>query len=100
DTVTAYGKKHGKSSVMKKAEEMGLQFDRFTKKGDQLPENSNILWMRAHAAIAKHIAQGGDFKMGGNNGITSQTGDYGDAELNEVQKIALDTAKRNSNNRE
>src|SRR5690606_7895621 len=42
DTVTAYGKKHGKSSVMKKAEEMGLQFDRFTKKGDQLPENSNI----------------------------------------------------------
>lgn len=100
DTVTAYGKKHGKSNVMKKAEEMGLQFDRFTKKGEQLPENSNILWMRAHAAIAKHIAQGGDFKMGGNNGITSQTGDYGDIELSDVQKIALDTAKRNSNNRE
>lgn len=96
DMVTAYGKKYGKSSVMLKAEEMGLEFSRFDRKGQQLPENSNILWMRAHGAIAKHIAQGNDFKMGGENGITAKAGDYGDADISANQGIAIDIGKRNS----
>lgn len=97
DMVGAYGKKYGKSTVMAKAEAEGIQFSRFDKKGQQLPENSNILWMRAHSAVAKHIAQGGDFKMGGDNGISATTGDYGEVKVTPNQAIAIDAGKRNSN---
>jgi hypothetical protein len=100
--VTALGKKYGKSQVMKRAEQLGIQFDRFTKKGEQLPENSNILWMRAHEAIAKYIAKGNEFKMGDeqDTGIVSTVGDYGEAKITKNQAIALDRAKRNSQNKE
>jgi hypothetical protein len=100
--VKALGSKYGKSRVMKRAEELGITFDRMTKKGDELPENSNILWMRAHEAIAKHISRGNDFKMGDeqDNGIKTQVGDYGNAKLSRVQGFAVDLAKRKSQNRE
>lgn len=100
--VTALGKKYGKSQVMKRAEQLGIQFDRFTKKGELLPENSNILWMRAHEAIAKHIAKGNEFKMGDeqDTGIVSTVGDYGEVKITKNQSIALDRAKRNSQNKE
>lgn len=101
--VKAYGTKYGKSSVMEKAESLGIEFSRFTKKGDQLPENSNILWMRASESIARHIAQGGEFKMGGQDeetGIVSQTGDYGEADMSPMQALAVDAGKRNSRNME
>ena len=100
--VKALGTKYGKSSVMDRAEEMGIEFSKVTKKGDILPSNSNILWMRAHEAVAWHIAQGGEFKMAGqeDTGIVSQTGDYGEAPISKHQGIALDLAKRNSQNLE
>jgi hypothetical protein len=100
--VGAYGQKHGKSKVMKRAEELGITFDRLTKKGETLPENSNILWMRAHEAIAKHIAQGNSFTMGDerDTGITSKVGDYGGVKVTQHQGLALDRGKRNSQNKE
>jgi hypothetical protein len=100
--VKALGSKYGKLEVMNRADEMGLEYSKITKKGDTLPSNSNILWMRAHEAVSKHIAQGGEFKMAGqeDTGIVSQTGDYGEAPISKHQGFALDLAKRNSQNLE
>lgn len=100
EMVGAYGKKYGKANVMTKADSLGIQFNRFSKKGDQLPDNSSILWMRAHEAISHHIAKGGEFKMAGDNGITANTGDYGDADMSTHQAIAVDVGKRNSQMKE
>ncbi|AYP68558.1 hypothetical protein EalM132_00044 [Exiguobacterium phage vB_EalM-132] len=98
DMVTAYGKHHGKAKVMDRADALGIEYNKVTKKGATLPMNSPILWMNAHSAIAKHIAQGGEFKMEGetNQGLVAATGDYGDAKLSQHQEIAVDLAKRNS----
>ncbi len=102
EQVKALGNKYGKSNVMKRAEEVGITFDRMTKKGDELPENSNILWMRAHEAISKYIAQGNNFRMAdqGDNNIKAQVGDYGGVKLDRMQAYAVDYAKRRSQNRE
>lgn len=100
--VKGLGTKYGKSRVMKRAEELGITFDRMTKKGEQLPENSNILWMRAHSAIAEHISKGNEFKMGDeqDSGIKAEVGDYGNVKLSKMQSYAVDLAKRKSHNRE
>lgn len=100
--VKALGTKYGKSRVMKRAEELGITFDRMTKKGEELPENSNILWMRAHEAISKHISKGNEFKMGDerDTGIKAVVGDYGGVKLSRMQSFAVDMAKRKSQRRE
>jgi hypothetical protein len=100
--VKALGNKHGKGAVMARADELGIQYEKTTKKGDILPDNSNILWMRAHEAISRYISQGNEFTMGGEepNGVTAKVGDYGSAKLSKLQSFAVDFAKRNSQNRE
>lgn len=100
--VKALGSRYGKSRVMKRAEELGISFDRMTKSGKELPENSNILWMRAHEAISRHVSDGNSFLMGDekDTGIKSEVGDYGGVKLSKYQAYAVDLAKRKSRNRE
>lgn len=102
EMITAYGKKHGKLKVMDRADELGIEYPKVTKKGVELALNSPILWMNAHSAIAKYVAQGGEFKMAGesNQGLIAVTGDYGETKLSEHQGIAVDLAKRNSSKEE
>lgn len=100
--VKALGSRYGKSRVMKRAEELGIQFSRFTNKGTELPENSNILWMRAHEAISRYISDGNNFLMGDekDTGIKAEVGDYGGVKLSKYQSYAVDLGKRKSRNRE
>lgn len=102
DQIKALGSRYGKSRVMKRAEELGIEFSRTTKSGAELPENSNILWMRAHEAIAKHVSDGKSFLMGDekDTGIKAEVGDYGGVKLSKYQSYAVDLAKRKSRNRE
>lgn len=101
DMITAYGKKYGKTQVMAKMEEQGIEFDRFLKNGNLL-ENQNILWMRASTALAKHIAKGKHFSMGQtqDTGIKATVGDNGGVPLSKWQKYALEYAKRNTQEKE
>lgn len=100
--VTAYGKKHGKNNVMNRAEELGIVFDRFDSKGNELPSNSNILWMRASQSIQRYIAKGNEFRMANevkeDDGIKSNVQDFGTVKLTRMQQFAIDLAKRNSQN--
>lgn len=102
EMITAYGKRHGKSKVMARADEMGIEYPKVTKKGVELPHNSPILWMNAHSAIAKFVAQGGEFRMEGETDqeLVASVGDNGDTKLTQHQNIAIDLAKRNSSKEE
>jgi hypothetical protein len=98
--VKALGNKHGKDTVMDRATELGIDFDRFNKKGEELGANSNVLWMRAHVAISMYIAKGNKFQMAGaiedKQGLTAEIGDSGAVKLNQWSQYALDHTIRNS----
>lgn len=98
--VTAYGKQHGKGTMMETADSIGLEYAKENKKGEAYPTNSRILWMNAHQAISKYIAQGNEFKIGQDTGNSAVVGEYGGVTLTDVQGIAVNTGKRNSHIKE
>jgi len=100
--IAGYGQKYGKSKVMSRADELGIQYERFTKDGSPLPDNSPILWMRASTAISTYVAKGNTFSIGeddpDSNGIISRVGDFGTSKLSRMQQLAVNLGKRNSQN--
>lgn len=105
EMVKALGQRHGKPAIMNRADELGIEYDKFNKSGQPLPSNSPILWMRAATGIQKYIAKGNSFLMGDkeyeDNGTKAEVGDYGDGvKLTKWQRFAVDIGKRNSRNQE
>jgi hypothetical protein len=102
EAVRGYGQKYGKKAVMDRADELGILFDKFNKDGQPYDETSPKLWMNASTAIQKYIAQGNTFAIGEDNvddtGIAARVGDYGSVNLSHHQSMAVDLAKRNSQN--
>lgn len=102
DMVQAYSRKYGKTEVMSRMSELGIDFDRHQNNGNVLPDNSPILWMRAATALQKHIAKGNQFSMTEKpdaNGIIATAGkgkDTGGVDLSRWQNFAIDLAARNS----
>lgn len=100
--VKGYGQKYGKATVMSRADTLGIVFDKEDSRGELLPMNSPILWMRASESIQKYVARGNEFTMGEKapEGIQATVGDNGSDNLTVLQKVALDRSKRNNQNTE
>lgn len=100
--VKNIGKKHDRADIMERMMELGISYENTNKKGEALPQNSPILWMRASTALQKYIAQGNQFHMKGEDpnadGITATLGNYGDGKVSKSSEVALDIAKANSKN--
>lgn len=100
EMVKALATRHGKDAVIDRARKLGIVFAELDSKGNPFP--ANMLWMRASEAIQKYVAKGKSFTMSDNedptNGMTAKVGDYGSSKIkfSKYQKVALDTAKRNS----
>ena len=56
-------KKYTKQYLMDEARRQGIVWNEKTKDGRRLPENSSIMWMRAHQAIEEHIKSGKTFEV-------------------------------------
>jgi hypothetical protein len=100
--VKNIGKNHDRPAIMERMQELGIEYENTNKKGEALPQNSPILWMRASTALQKYIAKGNQFAMKGEDpnadGITATLGNYGDGKVSKAGQFALDTAKANSKN--
>lgn len=95
--VTELGKDYGKQSVMEHANTLGLSWVTENKKGTPYPAESRILWMNAHQAITRYIAEGNQFHMPGEDsmGLESTTHEN-PHNLTKFQLQAMDVGRRNT----